>query len=159
MPWLVTGFFKIIQPFIDPVTREKLKFNEDMTQYVPPGQLWSADWGGNMDFEYDHGVYWPALHDMCRQRREQRAVRWAAAGKEIGESEEYLAGGTAVSVAGFRYDEASPGTGGSEPAEAAAALSTDADAVDEKLAAAKLDDTAAGETNDTKETVAVAGAA
>ncbi|KAI9149546.1 putative inositol polyphosphate 5-phosphatase C9G1.10c [Paramyrothecium foliicola] len=102
VPWIVSGFFKIITPFIDPVTREKLKFNEDMTQYVPPAQLWSEDWGGEMAFDYDHSVYWPALNDMCRRRREERLRRWTAAGKVIGESEEYLTGGTDVSVTGFR---------------------------------------------------------
>lgn len=103
VPWLVSGFFKIITPFIDPVTREKLKFNDDMKQYVPPEQLWSEDWGGDMDFEYDHTVYWPALNDMCRLRREEKRRRWEAGGKLVGESEEYLAGGTDVSVGGVEY--------------------------------------------------------
>lgn len=103
VPWIVWGFFKIITPFIDPVTREKLKFNEDMKQYVPPEQLWSLDWGGDMDFEYDHATYWPALNEMCKQRREERLRRWEAAGKEVGESEDYLAGGTDVSVKGVKF--------------------------------------------------------
>jgi hypothetical protein len=103
VPWIVWGFFKLITPFIDPVTREKLKFNEDMKQYVPPEQLWSADWGGDMDFDYDHDAYWPALNDMCRQRREERMRRWEAAGKVVGESEVYLTGGMDVSVNGFKY--------------------------------------------------------
>ncbi|KAI9788427.1 MAG: hypothetical protein M1833_003008, partial [Piccolia ochrophora] len=29
LPWFINGFFKLITPFIDPMTREKLKFNED----------------------------------------------------------------------------------------------------------------------------------
>jgi hypothetical protein len=95
-----------VTPFIDPVTREKLKFNEDMKQYVPPEQLWSADWGGNMDFEYDHETYWPALNDMCAQRRSEKLARWLAGGKVVGESEEYLAGGTDVSVNGVKYEAA-----------------------------------------------------
>lgn len=103
MPWLVQGFFKIITPFIDPVTREKLKFNEDMKQYVPAEQLWSSDWNGDLDFEYDHETYWPALNELCKQKREQRLARWAAAGKLVGESEDYLSGGTDVSVTGFKY--------------------------------------------------------
>ncbi|ODA79170.1 hypothetical protein RJ55_04762 [Drechmeria coniospora] len=125
VPWIVWGFFKIITPFIDPVTRDKLKFNEDMKQYVPPEQLWSADWGGEMDFEYDHDVYWPALNDMCRRKRHARMARWEAAGKQIGESEEYLAGGTDESVTGFRYEVASADGG--------------VDVVLEKLAGARLD--------------------
>lgn len=130
------GFFKIITPFIDPVTREKLKFNEDMKQYVPPEQLWSADWGGDMDFEYDHSVYWPALNDMCRQRREDRRRRWEAAGGLIGESEDYLAGGTDESVDGFRYQ--GPGD--------------EVDAVAEKMAEAEIS-TAEAEANRVAETV------
>lgn len=131
VPWIVWGFFKIITPFIDPVTREKLKFNEDMKQYVPAEQLWSADWGGDLDFEYDHGVYWAALNDKCRQRREEKIKRWEAGGKEIGELEEYLAGGTDTSVKGLKY-------GGSD-----AAAPVDAGVVDvqEKLAETTLDET------------------
>ncbi|EGX89635.1 CRAL/TRIO domain protein [Cordyceps militaris CM01] len=122
VPWIVWGFFKIITPFIDPVTRDKLKFNEDMTQYVPAEQLWSEDWAGQMDFAYDHDVYWPALNELCRQRREARAARWVAAGSLVGESEDYLAGGTDISVTGFAYE-----------GPAAAAL-------EEKLAATTLEE-------------------
>ncbi|KAL7922498.1 CRAL-TRIO domain-containing protein [Trichoderma austrokoningii] len=130
VPWLVNGFFKIITPFIDPVTREKLKFNEDMKQYVPAEQLWSSDWNGDLDFEYDHETYWPALNDMCEQKRQQKLVRWAAAGKAVGESEEYLSGGTDVSVTGFTY------TAEETKAEAEAETSVLA----EKLEAAKLEE-------------------
>jgi hypothetical protein len=52
-----------------------------------------------------------------------RRARWEAAGKVVGESEEYLTGGTDVSVSGFKYGGA-----------------TDVEAVQEKLAAAKLED-------------------
>ncbi|KAJ4148598.1 hypothetical protein LMH87_003061 [Akanthomyces muscarius] len=103
VPWIVWGFFKIITPFIDPVTRDKLKFNEDMKQYVPAEQLWSEDWAGQMNFDYDHDTYWPALNELCEQRREAKMARWAAAGKVIGESEDYLAGGNDTSVTGFTY--------------------------------------------------------
>ncbi|KEY67849.1 hypothetical protein S7711_04987 [Stachybotrys chartarum IBT 7711] len=108
VPWLVSGFFKIITPFIDPVTREKLKFNEDMTQYVPPAHLWSDDWKGQLPFEYDHAVYWPALNDLCRQRREDKFSRWVAAGREIGESEVYMTGGTDTSIKGVKYGAPAP---------------------------------------------------
>lgn len=126
------------------MTREKLKFNEDMKQYVPPSQLWSADWGGEMDFEYDHATYWPALNDMCDKRREEKRRRWVAAGKVVGESEVYLAGGTDVSAEGVKYDASA--------AAAAADTSTTVeggkdkkdgegvDGVEEKLAAATLEE-------------------
>lgn len=128
VPWIVSGFFRLITPLMDPVTRDKLKFNDDMRQYVPPEQLWSADWGGDMAFDYDHAVYWPALHDLCRRRCEARAARWEAAGRQLGESEDYLAGGSDVSVSGFTWADAGEARG-----------EADVDAVEEKLAAARLD--------------------
>ena len=91
MPWVVWGFFKLITPFIDPLTREKLKFNEDMNQYVPTEQLWT-EFNGQQEFEYDHSVYWPALLKLCNERREARKARWVAGGKLIGELEDYLSG-------------------------------------------------------------------
>ncbi|KAF4120681.1 CRAL TRIO N [Geosmithia morbida] len=131
VPWVVWGFFKIITPFIDPVTREKLKFNEDMRQYVPPQQLWSADWGGEMDFEYDHEVYWPAINKLCRERRAEKKRRWEAAGSEVGELEDYLVAGTDESVKGVKY-------GGAAVLERE--KEEDAvDAVGDKLAEAKLE--------------------
>lgn len=51
----------MITPFIDPVTKSKLKFNEDTRQHVPPQQLWK-EFSGDLDFEYDHDVYWPAFN-------------------------------------------------------------------------------------------------
>ncbi|KAH9910107.1 CRAL/TRIO domain-containing protein [Xylariomycetidae sp. FL2044] len=92
VPWVVWGFFKLITPFIDPLTREKLKFNEDMTQFVPKEQLWTEFPGGELKFEYDHAVYWPALQKLCSERRAERVRRWEAGGKQIGETEDYLKG-------------------------------------------------------------------
>ncbi|CAK7271670.1 Phosphatidylinositol transfer protein (PITP) [Sporothrix epigloea] len=91
VPWVVWGFFKLITPFIDPLTREKLKFNEDMNQYVPSEQLWT-EFLGKLDFEYDHEVYWPALTKMAAERRAERMARWEAGGKQVGELEDYLFG-------------------------------------------------------------------
>ncbi|CAK7246118.1 MAG: Phosphatidylinositol transfer protein (PITP) [Sporothrix thermara] len=91
VPWVVWGFFKLITPFIDPLTREKLKFNEDMNLHVPSEQLWT-DFQGKLEFEYDHEVYWPALTKMAAERRASRLARWEANGKQIGELEDYLYG-------------------------------------------------------------------
>lgn len=92
VPFMVWGFFKLITPFIDPITREKIKYNEDMSQYVPKDQLWK-EFGGDADFEYDHATYWPALTKQCEERRAERKEKWELGGKHIGEFEDYLAGG------------------------------------------------------------------
>ncbi|EEP80183.1 conserved hypothetical protein [Uncinocarpus reesii 1704] len=92
MPLVILGFMKLITPFIDPQTREKLKFNEDLRQHVPPTQLLQAV-GGDVEFEYDHSTYWPALNALAAQRREEYRERWVKGGGLLGEYENYLKGG------------------------------------------------------------------
>lgn len=81
----------MITPFIDPLTREKLKFNEDLRQHVPPGQLLKSV-GGDVEFKYDHATYWPTLNKLADQRREAYRERWIQGGKQVGEIENYLKG-------------------------------------------------------------------
>ncbi|OBT69379.1 hypothetical protein VE03_01208 [Pseudogymnoascus sp. 23342-1-I1] len=97
IPFVVNMFLKLIMPFVDPLTREKLHFNEDLTKFVPKEQLWT-DVGGAVEFEYDHETYWPALNSLCRERAAERKVRWEAAGKHYGESELHLKGGDVPSL-------------------------------------------------------------
>jgi hypothetical protein len=97
VPWIVNGFFKLITPFIDPLTRQKLKFNDDMRQHVPPQQLWK-EFHGDLEFEYDHATYWPALMKLCDQKQAEHHERWIKGGKQYGESELYIKGGDAPSV-------------------------------------------------------------
>ncbi|KAF2486214.1 CRAL-TRIO domain-containing protein [Neohortaea acidophila] len=92
LPWYVSTFFKLISPFIDPVTREKMRFNEDLRDYIPAENLWNHH-EGDLNFEYDHSVYWPALQKDVERRRAAATQRWEKAGKLIGEYEEYLRGG------------------------------------------------------------------
>lgn len=106
MPWMVVGFFKIIKPLLDPVTKEKLKFNEDMKAYVPTEQLWTEFSDGALSFEYDHAVYWPALMKLCDERKEEQKKRWALGGSVIGESELYLKGAEPKGVSGAVDDAA-----------------------------------------------------
>jgi hypothetical protein len=97
VPWVIWGFFKIISPFIDPVTRQKLKFNEDLREHIPPEQLMKPS-GGDVEFEYDHSIYWPALNKLAEQRRNACRERWIQGGKRIGENENYLKGGPEPSI-------------------------------------------------------------
>lgn len=97
MPWYINAFLKLVNPFIDPVTKSKIKPNEPLPNHVPVSQLMAVS-GGEVDFKYDHAVYWPALEKITTERREQRKERWVKAGKLIGESEIYLWGGEEGSV-------------------------------------------------------------
>lgn len=127
VPFIVWGFFKLITPFIDPLTREKLKFNEDMSQYVPKEQLWT-EFNGGLQFDYDHSVYWPALMEMCEEKRIERKKRWEAGGKQIGETEDYLTGFTTEGVA--------------PPASAAPTEKTEVKVPIEEMNELKIDDAA-----------------
>ena len=93
VPWMVWGFFKLVTPFIDPMTKEKLKFEgKDLKGLVPGGQLLEK-FGGEVLFEYRHGVYWPALCEEAERRREGMRRRWEEGGEKVGESEVFLRGG------------------------------------------------------------------
>ncbi|KIW90957.1 uncharacterized protein Z519_08740 [Cladophialophora bantiana CBS 173.52] len=98
VPFYIWGFFKLITPFIDPLTREKIKFNEDMGLHVPREQLLKES-GGLVEFEYDHEVYWPALNDLCESKRSEFRSRWEEGGRRIGEYEAYLKGAGEKSLA------------------------------------------------------------
>ncbi|KAJ7593268.1 CRAL-TRIO domain-containing protein [Mycena floridula] len=85
VPYLVTVFFKLISPFIDPVTRLKLKFNPEI---VKEG-IFAADnlmkeFGGEIDFSYDHDKYWTALVSMTEERTHQYLERWRSLGGRVG---------------------------------------------------------------------------
>lgn len=78
---------------IDPATRVKLKFNQDLDQHVPACQL-LEEMGGQVKFNYDHSLYWPAMNVLAIKRREEYRQRWINGGKRIGEYENYLKGGS-----------------------------------------------------------------
>ncbi|OOF93195.1 hypothetical protein ASPCADRAFT_151657 [Aspergillus carbonarius ITEM 5010] len=109
MPFMILGFFKMITPFIDPQTRQKLKFNEDLCQHVPAGHLMKS-MGGDVEFRYEHSVYWPTLNKLADQRRAAYKERWIQGGKRIGEFENYLKTGASPSLS--QTEGASNGAGG-----------------------------------------------
>lgn len=74
-----------------------MKFNEDLTEHVPPPHLLKS-MGGDVDFKYDHSAYWPALNQLADQRRNTHRERWIQGGKQIGEYENYLKTGKGPSV-------------------------------------------------------------
>ncbi|KAH9928717.1 CRAL-TRIO domain-containing protein [Fomitopsis serialis] len=85
VPWLVHAFLKMITPFVDPRTREKMRFNPDCIKegLFAPDML-MREWGGECDFEYDHARYWPAVVRMCDEHRQRRLEEWRAMGAKVG---------------------------------------------------------------------------
>ena len=91
IPWLAWTFLKLIHPFIDPLTREKLVFDEPFNKYVPLDQL-DHLYGGDIDFTYKQDVYWPSLNEIAKTKREHYLARFQKFGSVIGLSEVDLRG-------------------------------------------------------------------
>ena len=85
VPFLLNAFFKLITPFIDPVTREKMRFNPQVVQegLFTADQVWE-DFGGDIKFDYEHGKYWSDFVEVAKQRRQAMMDRWRALGAKVG---------------------------------------------------------------------------
>ncbi|KAG6901794.1 hypothetical protein C0995_007820 [Termitomyces sp. Mi166 len=97
VPFLLNAFYKLINPFIDPVSREKMKFNPRVIDdnLFTRDMVMSEWWGGDRDFEYVHDRYWPALTKLCESRRNVWLEKWRALGGTVGSKEwEYKSEGT-----------------------------------------------------------------
>ncbi|KAG6877808.1 hypothetical protein C0993_003782 [Termitomyces sp. T159_Od127] len=97
VPFLLNAFYKLINPFIDPVSREKMKFNPRVIEdnLFTPDMVISEWWGGDCDFEYVHDKYWPALLNLCESRRKAFLEKWRVLGGTVGLKEwEYKGRGT-----------------------------------------------------------------
>ncbi|GBE88286.1 CRAL/TRIO domain-containing protein [Sparassis latifolia] len=85
VPFLLNAFFKIITPFVDPVTRPKMRFNPQCVSeglFEAPQLL--REWGGDCVFEYEHEQYWPVLVQLCAERRAKMREGWRARGATVG---------------------------------------------------------------------------
>ncbi len=98
LPFLLNAFYRVISPFIDPITRQKLCFNVDIVKdkTFAPEQAMSKWWGGSQDFEYEHDKYWPALVQLAESRRNSWLDKWRELGGRVGIKEWDYKGATAV---------------------------------------------------------------
>ncbi|ODV80382.1 uncharacterized protein CANTADRAFT_25970 [Suhomyces tanzawaensis NRRL Y-17324] len=91
IPWLGWTFLKMIHPFIDPLTREKIIYDVPFTNHVPKQQL-DKDFGGTVNFEYNHSKYLPELIAMSQGKKEKYMERFVKFGSKVGLSEVDLRG-------------------------------------------------------------------
>ncbi|KAI6015645.1 CRAL-TRIO domain-containing protein [Pisolithus marmoratus] len=64
LPIILNFFYKGIAPFLDPVTRDKMRFNPDVTELIPRSHL-ESEFGGDYEYEFDHESYWKQIVDHC----------------------------------------------------------------------------------------------
>lgn len=60
LPMILNFFYKGIAPFLDPITRDKMRFNPDLFALIPRDQL-DADFGGDYEFEFEPQSYWEQI--------------------------------------------------------------------------------------------------
>jgi len=65
LPPLLSFFYKGISPFLDPVTRDKMRFNPDLLELIPKEHL-DADFGGDYQYEFEPVTYWEQIVSKCR---------------------------------------------------------------------------------------------
>lgn len=94
IPSIFYGFYRLVSPFVDPVTKDKIRFNPDCRTLVPPSQLDKLAFGGDFNFEYQHDSYFPFMHEIAKKRREENLARWRQyGGNKCGLSEFIIKGG------------------------------------------------------------------
>lgn len=60
LPFILNFFYKGISPFLDPVTRDKMRFNPKLLELIPKNQL-DAEFGGDYEFEFEPNSYWDQI--------------------------------------------------------------------------------------------------
>ncbi|PSR71379.1 hypothetical protein PHLCEN_2v12755 [Hermanssonia centrifuga] len=107
VPFLLNAFYKLITPLIDPVTRDKMRFNPKAVEdgLFTVDSVWK-EFGGNIEFKYEHSTYWPQFMEMTTARRKVQMEKWHSLGGKVGLKEWDIKGGddnTQVPDAGEKF--------------------------------------------------------
>ncbi|EPQ30730.1 uncharacterized protein PFL1_01631 [Pseudozyma flocculosa PF-1] len=65
VPWILNAFFTAITPFLDPITKDKIRFNADLKEFIPVEQLDVEFSGGRYNYDFDFKTYWNTIVDFC----------------------------------------------------------------------------------------------
>ena len=87
VPFVIQMFFKMISPFIDPVSRKKMKFNPKLVEdglFTADELFKDSGWGGSRNFIWDHEKYWKPFVQMCAEIRAKQIARWRKLGARVG---------------------------------------------------------------------------
>lgn len=58
--WWINTFFGAISHAMDPITRDKIRFNPDLTELAPAKHL-DVEFGGDYHLKFDHATYWKTI--------------------------------------------------------------------------------------------------
>ena len=76
-PWIFRGIWTMLQPLLDPVVNEKIKFSsraEDLEEYVPRSRFRKA-MGGTLDWEWQYPEPDPHENDLMEQEDVRDAIK------------------------------------------------------------------------------------
>ncbi|BGP38633.1 Phosphatidylinositol transfer protein (PITP) [Rhodotorula kratochvilovae] len=146
IPQIFFAFYKLVSPFVDPITKEKIRFLDkaDATALIPPQQLQKI-FGGDVNLAYDHATYFPALTKLCFERKAANLERWRQyGGGKCGLDEAIIRGGRVPGQEGrprsVAQEEADVRAGTSPDEAVAGAGAGDVEPPTAQLAAASLAD-------------------
>ncbi|KDR85491.1 hypothetical protein GALMADRAFT_218588 [Galerina marginata CBS 339.88] len=89
LPMLLSFFYKGISPFLDPVTRDKMRFNPDLFELIPASQL-DADFGGEHEYEFEPESYWDQIVAACGVTPKGTRVDFPPASTATSEPQVYI---------------------------------------------------------------------
>lgn len=87
IPWFIWAFVKIMYPFLDPNTKEKVLIDEPFEKLAIDADQLEANYNGRLDFHYKHDVYWPDMIEKLDSLRATQYERFLKLGGVVGLSE------------------------------------------------------------------------
>ncbi len=69
-PWIFRGIWQVLQPMLDPVVRDKIKFSnnaKDLEDYIPAHKL-RTGMGGTMDWDWDYTEPNPKENELLKDK-------------------------------------------------------------------------------------------
>ncbi|KAH3682889.1 hypothetical protein WICPIJ_006145 [Wickerhamomyces pijperi] len=79
-PYLAHALLKMLMPFMDPATKSKIIIDESQVKEIVDLDELDKDYGGLVDFEFNHDQYWEDLVTVVADVREN----WLAKFRELG---------------------------------------------------------------------------
>lgn len=89
-PYLAHALLKMLMPFMDPATKSKIVLDEDKIKEVVDVDQLDKDYGGLVDFEFNHDQYWEDLEITVTEVRTHWVTKFRELGGTLGLEEKDL---------------------------------------------------------------------
>jgi len=84
-PFWLTILMKLVDPFLDPVTRSKIAVNRQVLaegDFTPDQVI--KEWGGDREFVWECDRYLNKLVEISGRMKEKRLAKWRELGGKVG---------------------------------------------------------------------------